>query len=386
MKYKRMISKTITIFFLITILNTNFAYATDKILESQMETLNISSFIKKGEEYSKNVFPDISGDKLLDSAIKGKVDKNGIFNNILSILGKEVVNSITLLGSIIIVIVIHSILKSITENIGNESISEIAYYIEYILIATLIMTSFSGIIGLIRESMNNLIGLTTSLVPILLALMVATGNVVSAGFLETTILFAVVFIGNIITTVILPITLVANALGIISNISEKIQIGKLATFFKSGVIWFLGFVIVIFVSILSLEGTLTSSVDRNNSKRNKNSSRYIYTSCGKSTSEILQIWFFGCASLLKNAVGVVGMIIIVGIVAFPIIKLAILTVSYHFVAAICEPMADKKIISLLEQMGGTFKILLGIMFFIAALLIIGLAMTVKISNASLMYR
>ena len=37
-------------------------------------------------------------------------------------------------------------------------------------------------------------------------------------------------------------------------------------------------------------------------------------------------------------------------------------------------------------MGGTFKILLGIMFFIAMLLIIGLAMTVRISNAGLMYR
>lgn len=70
----------------------------------------------------------------------------------------------------------------------------------------------------------------------------------------------------------------------------------------------------------------------------------------------------------------------------PIIKLAILTIGYHFTAAICEPMADKKIINLLEQMGGTFKILLGIMFFIAALLIVGLAMTVKISNSGMMYR
>ena len=54
--------------------------------------------------------------------------------------------------------------------------------------------------------------------------------------------------------------------------------------------------------------------------------------------------------------------------------------------AICEPIADKRIINLLEQMGGTFKILLGIMFFIAMLLIVGLAMTIRISNSSIMYR
>lgn len=59
----------------------------------------------------------------------------------------------------------------------------------------------------------------------------------------------------------MPITLVATVLGIVSNMSDKVQLNKLSTFFKSGISWFLGFVIVIFVGILSLEGTLTSNVD-----------------------------------------------------------------------------------------------------------------------------
>ena len=78
------------------------------------------------------------------------------------------------------------------------------------------------------------------------------------------------------------------------------------------------------------------------------------------------------------------MIVIIGICAMPIIKLTILTVAYHFASAICEPLADKKIVSLLEQMGGTFKVLLGIMFFVAV--IVGLAMCIKISNNGMMYR
>lgn len=80
------------------------------------------------------------------------------------------------------------------------------------------------------------------------------------------------------------------------------------------------------------------------------------------------------------------MFVIIGICAMPIVKLAILTITYNFVSAICEPLADKKIVSLLEQMGGTFKVLLGIMFFVAVLLIVGLAMCMKISNNGMMYR
>ena len=70
----------------------------------------------------------------------------------------------------------------------------------------------------------------------------------------------------------------------------------------------------------------------------------------------------------------------------PIIKLTILTVTYQFAAAICQPLADKKIVSLLEQMGGTFKILLAITFVVAIMLIIGITLVLKISNSGLMYR
>jgi hypothetical protein len=55
------------------------------------------------------------------------------------IIGKEVVSCINVLGSIIIIIVIHSILKSISEGLENKSISQITYYVQYILIVTLIM-------------------------------------------------------------------------------------------------------------------------------------------------------------------------------------------------------------------------------------------------------
>lgn len=80
------------------------------------------------------------------------------------------------------------------------------------------------------------------------------------------------------------------------------------------------------------------------------------------------------------------MVVIIGICAMPIIKLTVLTIIYHFASAICEPLADKRIVSLLEQMGGTFKVFLGIMFFASVLLIIGLAMCIKISNNGMMYR
>lgn len=77
---------------------------------------------------------------------------------------------------------------------------------------------------------------------------------------------------------------------------------------------------------------------------------------------------------------------IIGICITPIIKLAILSVLYNLVAAISEPLADEKIVKIIGNVGGTFKVLLGVMIFVSVLLIIGIAIVLKISNASLMYR
>lgn len=170
-----MIKKFTIIFILIYFILPSNIYSTDEIISSQMEALNISSFIDEGEKYTEDVFPDMNLKDLLNSAINGEIDNEGIYKGILSLFGDEIVSSISLLGSILIIIIIHSLLKSFTENLSNnEGIGQIAYYVEYILIVTLIMANFSNIINMIKESISNLVGFVNCLVPILLALMSAT--------------------------------------------------------------------------------------------------------------------------------------------------------------------------------------------------------------------
>ena len=94
----------------------------------------------------------------------------------------------------------------------------------------------------------------------------------------------------------------------------------------------------------------------------------------------------GCGLVLKNALGVVGVIIIIGICATPIIKLSILTIMYSISSAIIEPLADEKIVKLFTEFSGIFKLLLAILCSVSVLLIVGVTLVVKISNSGMMYR
>ena len=57
---------------------------------------------------------------------------------------------------------------------------------------------------------------------------------------------------------------------------------------------------------------------------------------------------------------------------------------YYLGAALCQPIADEKIVKLLSKFADTFKLLLAIMCSISVMLIIGVTLVIKISNSSLM--
>ena len=143
--------------------------------------------------------------------------------------------------------------------------------------------------------------------------------------------------------------------------------------------------LTVFVGLLSLEGTLSSSVDGLTAKTAKAAVSSFIPVVGKMLGDTIDT-VIGCASILKNAVGMVGVIIIIGICIGPVLKLASLTIIYHLGAALCQPIADEKIVKLLEQMGGTFKILLAITCSVSVMLMIGVTLVIKISNSGLMYR
>lgn len=376
----------ILIAFLATI-STNVSYArtNGEILDMQQEEFKIQDFLKGAEEYKGELFEDIDVGNILEEAIKGKVDNSKIAKSFLKMFGKEVTNNLKTFGSILAIIIIHSILKSISESLENDGISKLVYYVQYILIVTIIMANFSDIVSLVKNTANDLVGFMNMLVPLLITLMLYTGSITTSAIIEPIILFAINFVGNIIQDIIIPLVLVFASLTVISKISNKVQIDKISKFLKSSVVWFLGIILIIFVGIISLEGTLSSSVDGITAKTAKSVVSSAVPVVGKILGDAVDT-VLGCGIVLKNAVGLVGVIIVVGICVVPILKLSILTISYKLLSALVEPIADKDIASLLDQIGDIFKIFLGILCALSFMLIIGTTLVLKMSNSAMMYR
>lgn len=382
---KKIIKILLLMLIAIAFSTNTYANQTSNTMSEQQEEFGIQNFINNAKDYTGEFFEGIDIKDIFNDAIEGNIDNSSFFKRILSLLGKEVLSGTKAIGSILAIILIHSILKSISDNLENDSISKLIYYVQYILIVTIIMTNLTEIIKMVQDTCVNLVAFMNMLVPLLITLMMYTGSIATSGILEPIILFMIQFVGNVIQDIIIPLVLIFTSLIIISKISDQVQVEKLSKFLKSGIVWFLGIILTIFVGIVSLEGTMSSSVDGITAKTTKTIVSSAIPVVGKILGDAVDT-VLGCGLVLKNAVGLLGVLIVIGICILPILKLAVLTISYKIVAAVSEPIADKKIISLLEQIGDIFKILLGILFAMSFMIIIGTALVLKISNSGMMYR
>ena len=358
------------LFITIYVLNPRISYASENEVVKNQEKYGINNFITNAQNYTD----DIDLKDFYKSSLDGKFDNNKFFKIINKALSNNFKNSIKGLSGIIIIVIIGSLLKSICENLGNESISKIAYYVEYILIVTIVMKNFSDIISEIKISIQNLSAFSNSL----MTLMIAAGNIISSSTLEPIILMIVTISSNLVINVILPLMLVSTTISIIANLSNDISINKISKLIDKGSVFVLTVVLTIFISIAGMESSVTSSLDGTTKKLGKTIATSVPV-VGNILGDAVDT-ISGYTNIIKKSTGIVGIIVVISICLEPILKILSYMVIYYIGEALAEPIADEGIVKIFGTMGKTYKILLAIVCTIVVSIIIGLGIVIKISS------
>ncbi len=275
-------------------------------------------------------------------------------------------------------------MKNLQNSYGG-TVSEIAFYVCYMLIILLIVTSFTNITNICIQTikkLNNFMGL---IIPTIITLLVTMGNISTATVMQPVILAMISIISTLISNLIIPVILISTILNLISNISSKVNVEKISTFFKKSVMYILEFIMIIFVGILSIEGSLSANVDGVTAKVAKsvisNSVPVVGKLIGDAADSVI-----GAVGITKNAIGIIGIIVIIVITIIPIIKAFVLMMLFNLSSAICESIADNRISKCMSLTADSIKTIFGIMIMTVFLFAIAITLMIKVSNFSLVYR
>ncbi len=138
----------------------------------------------------------------------------------------------------------------------------------------------------------------------------------------------------------------------------------------------LGFILTVFVGILTLRSLYASVMDKVALRTTRFVTDNAIPLVGKMFSDTIEVTA-GYVVMLKQALGIFGVIIILGIILFPLIKIAVIALIYKVAAAIAEPLGDGRTAAILETMSTHLFMMLaavtavGLMFFIMIAIVVG---------------
>ncbi|WP_427339193.1 stage III sporulation protein AE [Caloranaerobacter sp. DY30410] len=353
----------------------------DNIIEEQLEKLNIKelqsiidNITKDNEQYLNKI--DIL--TYIKSLLKGEkiFSFEEVLKNLLTLIFKEIIINSKLLGQLLILAILCAVLTNVQSAFERNTVGELAFYVCYMLLIAIAMKSFVVSMSLANKAIDEMVLFMQALLPILITLLLAVGGITSAAIFKPIIFGSVSIMSTLMKNVILPLIFFSAVIGIISKLSDKVQISKLSSIIRQITTTILGMLLTVFLGIMSIHGVTTSKLDGVTIKTAKFAVDSFIPIVGGFLSEAIDT-VISCSLLLKNAIGVIGLILIFMICAIPIVKIISLILIYKFTTVIIEPISDSRIIECLNEISKSLLMIfavissVGIMFFIAVTIIVG---------------
>ena len=355
----------------------NYVYAEDSEADIEQELQQVADKIINDIDFS-SIDVEIQSSQFDFSLLENKTIKefvNGIVNGEIDISIESVFKyflriSINFLKQIFVPLTsvfIVILLASLFNNLRGKKItgvSEIVYLICFAVVVIILSSLISKVISNSRQSIITMQSQMNTLFPIIITLMTSLGAVTSAGAYSPTIAFLSLIVSKIFIYILLPLFTLSFILSIIGNFSKNAKLDKFNSFIKSLFKWIMGSVCTIFVAYLSVKSLVSASHDGLRIKATKYAIKNYIPMLGGYISEGFEVVKAG-SFIVKNAVGFVGLLLIVSVCVGPVIMIAVTQMGIKLLSGIVEFVGDAKSGVFLQSVASSLKLLVAIVIGVA---------------------
>jgi stage III sporulation protein AE len=356
-------------------------------INKDLDFSEIEQYIKQVDEDIKDFLPEFNLQQIYQNIKKGEFNWNfrDLLSGLLKYFFKEVVANSGLLTRLIILAVASVILANLQSAFDKGNIALLGHSVIYLVLISIALGSFSIAINTGKEAIDTMVGFLHAIIPVLLMLLAAMGGLTSSALIHPAMLGMLGVATTVIKTVIFPLIYFMAILNIVSYISPQFKVNKLAGLFKDISLAALGILLTVFVGFLSMQGLAGSVADGLTIKAAKFATGAFIPVVGKSLADALDT-VIGTSLILKNGIGILGVIVIFILCALPSVKILAISLIYRIVAAIIQPFGDSQLAEALQSLANSLIMVfaavagLGLMFFFI------LTVTIGTGNITMMFR
>ena len=280
---------------------------------------------------------------------------------------------------ILLIVIVAAVFTNFSNVFQNQQISEISFYVLYLLLITIGLNSFRILIVSASENLERLIGFMKVLGPVFfLAVAFAAGSSTSILFYNL-VLLLIYLVELVILNFLIPFVQVYIVVKVMNNLSEEDYLSKFAELCETVIAWTLKTLLAGVTGVNIIQGLLSPAIDslkRSVVGRSAEAIPVVGDAIGGVTEVML-----GTAVLIKNGIGVAGALVCIGICLVPIIQMAVVTLLYKLIAAMIQPVSDKRIVGCISSIADGSQMLLRIIFTTGVLFLLTIAVVTATTMA-----
>lgn len=372
-------------------LNIGTTFGGDKTIKDMSDSLSkevsetiddinfddIQSIVDDFDDNQKKMFSLSNIKDKVKQVLSGesKLDFDSILGGILGVLFQIVADYLPMFAILVSVGILSSILGSLKSKAGEKSVGDIVHFACFCVSIVVVGTIVKGLVSNATASINSMQKQMSAVFPIILTMMTALGASSSVGVFQPALAVFSNISAKVFSAIIIPIFTLSFAFNIIGNLSNNVKLDKFNSFFSSLFKWLVGVLFTVFFAIVSIQGITAGSFDSVSIRTVKFTMSSYVPVLGGYLSQGMDI-ILATSVLIKNAVGLVGVFVLISSILAPILEIVVVSLLLKGVSAILQPLNNDRITNFLHTtskcitMLSTCLIVVAFMYFI----MIGLGM------------
>lgn len=261
---------------------------------------------------------------------------------------------------LLLLILFAAVFSSFAEVFENKQIGDVSFFVVYLLVFTLLTDSFSSMSQSLEKTITWMKDVMKGLAPAFYMTVCASSGAASAAVFYEGILILVWLIQWLLVTVILPAASLYVLLLLVNSLSKEEMLGKMAEFLNTVIFWSLKTLLAAVVGLQIIRNLVAPVMD--SLKRGiLGRAAGALPGVGNAVNMVTEL-VVTSAVLIRNCLGVVILVVFVLAGAGPMLHYGILSLFYRLLAAVSQPISDKRMVSALSAMGEGCALLLRILF------------------------
>lgn len=317
------------------------------------ETFSVKESIKKA----------LSGEEPFSAEHFGEIGKAFLYQQLLP--DKKI------LVQVILLVLVASLFSNFTGMFGKGETGGISFYMVYLFLLTILMKSFGQMSRIISSGLEDFVFFMKALMPSYFLAVTAAGGVASAMIFYNMVLAVIYVIQVILLKLVVPGIHLFVLFQLVNYLHKEDILSKMAEFFKTILEWTLHTCVAVLVGMQVIQNMISPAVD--SLKRDViGKTAAAIPAVGNAIDGVTEV-ALGTAVLIRNCIGVVGILVLLLLGLPPIIRLGVTTLTYKLLAAVVQPVADKRMTGCLSTMGEGCRLLLRVLLTVELLLLITIA-------------